>query len=245
MLGSEQDKSKTILHPEFGTIKFNKRKGLRRITIAVKSEDEVNVSLPYSISYDEANRFVIEKSTWIKKIQSEIAKINPTFFDKTTIFATRSHKLRLIEHDEKYVRRVITDDGFLDIYYPKNSDINSTKLQNIFRQCVLDVLFFEAKSYLPQRIKYLADKYNFKYKQVRIKNNLSNLGSCSYQNNINLNLHIMRLSDELIDYVILHELCHTVEKNHGERFWKLLDSVTGNKARELSKQAKKINTKVI
>ncbi|MDR1553560.1 MAG: M48 family metallopeptidase [Prevotellaceae bacterium] len=245
MLGSEQDKSKTILHPEFGTVKFNKRKGLRRISIMVKSDAEVCVSLPCSVSYDEANKFVVEKSTWIRKVQKEISKITPTFFDKTTQFATRSHKVRLLEHSENYVRRVINDDGFLDIYYPENSDISSPKLQNIFRQCIFDVLFFEAKNYLPQRTKYLADKYNFKYKQVRIKNNLSNLGSCSYQNNINLNLHIMRLSDELIDYVILHELCHTIEKNHGERFWKLLDSVTDNKARELSKQAKKINTKVL
>ncbi|MDR2065207.1 MAG: M48 family metallopeptidase [Prevotellaceae bacterium] len=245
MLGSEQDKSKIISHPEFGTIKFNKRKGLRRINILIKSNSEVNVSLPYYVSYDEANRFVIEKSAWIKKAQEEIDKIKPAFFDKTTEFATHSHKVKLLEHNENHVRRVITDDGFLNIYYPKDSDINSPKLQEIFRQCVLDVLFFEAKSYLPQRVKYLADKYNFKYKQVRIKNNLTNLGSCSYQNNINLNLHIMRLSDELIDYVILHELCHTVEKNHGEQFWKLLDSVTGNKARELSKQAKKINTKTV
>ncbi|MDR2126342.1 MAG: M48 family metallopeptidase [Prevotellaceae bacterium] len=245
MLGLEQDKSKIISHPEFGTIKFNKRKGLRRINIVVKSDNEINVSLPYHASYDEANKFVVEKSAWIRKTQTEISKIKPTVFDATTEFKTRSHTVKLFEHNENYVKRVITDDGFLNIYYPKNLDINSPKLQDIFRQCVLDVLFFEAKNFLPQRIKYLAEKHNFKYKQVRIKNNLTNLGSCSYQNNINLNLHIMRLSDELIDYVILHELCHTVEKNHGEQFWQLLDSVTDNKARELSKQAKKINTKVI
>jgi predicted metal-dependent hydrolase len=243
MLGSEQDNSRTVSHPEFGTITFYKRKGLRRISISVSNE--IKVSLPYCVSYDEANRFVIEKSAWIRKVKKETEKIKPTFFDGTTQFETHSHRVKLLEHNENYVRRVITNDGFLNIYYPQNSDINSPKLQNIFRQCILDVLLFEAKHYLPQRIRYLADKYNFKYNQVRIKNNLSNLGSCSYQNNINLNLHIMRLSDELIDYVILHELCHTVEKNHGERFWKLLDSVTDNKARELSKQAKKINTKII
>ncbi|MDR2293040.1 MAG: M48 family metallopeptidase [Prevotellaceae bacterium] len=245
MLGSEHDKLKIISHPEFGTVKFNKRKGLQRINIAVRSENEVTVSFPDDVSYDEANSFFIEKSEWIRKTQERMCQFKPLFFDKTTEFTTRSHKLRMFEHNENHVRRVITEDGFLNIYYPQNSDINSPALQRIFRQCILDVLFFEAKNYLPQRVKYLSDKYNFKYKQLRIKNNLTNLGSCSYENNINLNLHIMRLSDELIDYVILHELCHTVEKNHGERFWKLLDSVTGNKARELSKQAKKINTRIL
>ncbi|MDR0754469.1 MAG: M48 family metallopeptidase, partial [Prevotellaceae bacterium] len=158
MLGSEQDKSKIISHPEFGTVKFNKRKGLRRINIAVKSENEINVSFPHHVSYDEANRFVIEKSEWIRKTQEEIGKIKPVLFDKTTEFATHSHKVRLFEHNENHVRRVITDDGFLNIYYPKNSDINSPALQKIFHQCILDVLFFEAKNYLPQRIKYLSDK---------------------------------------------------------------------------------------
>jgi predicted metal-dependent hydrolase len=245
MLGLEQDKSKIVSHPEFGTITFYKRKGLRHINILVKSDNEITVSLPYRVSFYEANKFVLEKSAWIRKTQKKAGKVKPSFFDKTTQFETHSHKVKLMEHDEDYVRRVITNDGFLNIYYPKNSDINSPKMQNLFRQCVLDALFFEAKQYLPQRVKYLADKYNFKYNNLRIKNNTSNLGSCSYQNNINLNLHIMRLSDELIDYVILHELCHTVEKNHGAQFWKLLDSVTDNKARELSKQAKKINTKMI
>ncbi|MDR1983742.1 MAG: M48 family metallopeptidase [Prevotellaceae bacterium] len=246
MLGLEQDgKLKIVPHPEFGIIKFCKRKNLRRINISVKSDSEITVSLPYHVSYDEANKFVIEKSEWIKKTQGEIGKIKPTFFDKTTQFTTRSYKVKLLEHNENYVRRVITNDGFLNIYYPQNVDIKSPKLQKIFRQCVLDTLYFEARQYLPQRVRFLADKYHFKYNQLRIKNNISNLGSCSYQNNINLNLHIMRLSDELIDYVILHELCHTVEKNHGNRFWKLLDSVTDNKARELSKQAKKINTRLI
>ena len=249
MLGLERlittDKQKIISHIEFGSITFRKRKGLRRINLSVKSDHEINVSLPYHVSYDDANKFVHEKADWIRKTQKELGKIKPVFFDKTTQFATHSHKLKLLEHDEKHVRRVITNDGFLVIYYPKNADINSVKLQNIFKQCVLDTLFIEAKEYLPKRLEFLANKYNFRYNQVRIKNNSSNLGSCSYRNNINLNLHIMRLSDELIDYVILHELCHTVEKNHGERFWKLLDSVTGNKAHELSKQAKKINTKVI
>jgi predicted metal-dependent hydrolase len=239
------DKQKIISHNEFGTIVFRKRKGLRRINLSVKSDHEVDVSFPHYVSYDEANKFVIEKADWIRKTQREIAKIKPAFFDKTTNFATRSYKLQLLEHNEKYVRRVITDDGFLNIYYPENADINSPKLQNIFRQCILDVLYVEAKEYLPKRLEFLANKHNFKYNQVRIKNNQNNLGSCSYRNNINLSLHIMRLSDELIDYVILHELCHTIEKNHGDGFWKLLDSVTNNKARELSKQAKKINTKVI
>jgi predicted metal-dependent hydrolase len=56
-------------------------------------------------------------------------------------------------------------------------------------------------------------------------------------NNINLSLHLMRLPEALCDYVILHELAHTVEKNHGPRFWALLDKISGD-ARGLDNQLK-------
>lgn len=49
----------------------------------------------------------------------------------------------------------------------------------------------------------------------------------------------MTLPDHLIDYILLHELAHTEVKNHGEEFWKLLDSLTGNRARELLSEVRK------
>lgn len=82
-----------------------------------------------------------------------------------------------------------------------------------------------AKDYLPERLAELAAKYGFQYNKVFIKHNSSNWGSCSARKNINLNLNLMRLPQELSDYVILHELCHLRHPNHGEEFHRLLDSL--------------------
>ena len=82
-----------------------------------------------------------------------------------------------------------------------------------------------AKEFLPVRLKELADRYGFEYNTVRIKHNASNWGSCSVRKNINLNLNLMRLPEDLRDYVMLHELCHLRHMNHGPEFHALLESV--------------------
>ena len=96
----------------------------------------------------------------------------------------------------------------------------------------------EAKAYLPERLAMFAERYSFDYNQVRIKNNVSNWGSCSRKGNINLNLRLMTLPEDLRDYVILHELCHLRHPNHGKGFHSLLESLCSDhrkKEKELRK----------
>ena len=83
----------------------------------------------------------------------------------------------------------------------------------------------QAKAELPPRLAELAALHGFTYSRVFIKNNVSNWGSCSVKGNINLNLRLVTLPDELRDYVMLHELCHLREMNHGPRFHALLEQV--------------------
>ena len=101
------------------------------------------------------------------------------------------------------------------------------------------VLISKANAYLPQRLAELAIKYGFSYRIIRIKDNKSRWGSCSSLGAINLSLGLMRLPYHLIDYVLLHELCHTVEMNHGPRFWALMDKVTEGEAKKLRLELRK------
>lgn len=81
------------------------------------------------------------------------------------------------------------------------------------------------------------DRY-FAYNEITIKNNKSNWGSCSSKNNINLNMHLVELPEELIDFVITHELCHLVYHNHSEKFHALLDALCNGREKELSQELK-------
>lgn len=89
----------------------------------------------------------------------------------------------------------------------------------------VEMLRASAKAYLPGRVAELAALHGFTYNQLRIKHNVSNWGSCSAKGNINLNLNLMRLPEELRDYVIIHELCHLRHLNHGPEFHALLKSM--------------------
>ncbi len=103
----------------------------------------------------------------------------------------------------------------------------------------IEALRKQAKKILPKRLSELANLHGFKYNKVAIRNAKTRWGSCSYYNNINLNMHLIKLDNELIDYVILHELCHTIEKNHSKRFWDLLESHLPN-SKELRKKLKQV-----
>lgn len=95
----------------------------------------------------------------------------------------------------------------------------------------------EAKAFLPGRVAELAASHGFEYGRVAVKHNVSNWGSCSSKKNINLNLNLMRLPEDLRDYVILHELCHLEHMNHGPEFHSLLESLCPGH-RELSRRLK-------
>lgn len=100
------------------------------------------------------------------------------------------------------------------------------------------ILRQKAKAYLPQKLEQLAKEHGFKYREVKISKSKTRWGSCSTKASINLSLYLILLPEFLIEYVLLHELCHTVEMNHGPAFWALLDKHTHGKAKELKKQLK-------
>ncbi len=97
----------------------------------------------------------------------------------------------------------------------------------------------QAMNTLISRLEELAKIHNFKYARVSIRNQKTKWGSCSAKNNISLNINLVRLPDELRDYVISHELVHTRIKNHSKKFWSELDKVAGGSAKELSKKLRK------
>jgi len=97
----------------------------------------------------------------------------------------------------------------------------------------------KAQSVLPVQLAGLAKLHGFNYANVKIRKSRTRWGSCSSKGNINLSFYLLLLPDHLIEYVLLHELCHTVRMNHSPAFWALLNKCTQNKAHELRREIRK------
>ena len=85
-----------------------------------------------------------------------------------------------------------------------------------------------AHKILEKRLTELAQLHNFQYNRVSIRNQRTRWGSCSSKNNISLNMKLLHLPEQLIDYILLHELVHTRVKNHSKDFWNELETVVPN-----------------
>lgn len=224
---------------QVGQVLFTINERSRRIRLRVKSDGEIVVSMPPSVLHRDALRFAESKTDWILKQLSK-TRAGLTLFTPESCFKTRFHQLAITQgNTEKVYNRV--GNGIIQIFIPERINPDQPKVQEFIKNTLIDVMRWEAKIYLPKRLKELADKHGFKYQNVSIKNASTRWGSCSSVNNINLNLHLMRVPEHLIDYVLLHELAHTVVKNHGEKFWLLLEHCYPN-ARKANKEMNNYRT---
>lgn len=230
---------KIIYVEGIGNVRFRKNIRSKNVNISLRPQKGVVVTFPPYVNYHYALKIVENKKSWIKKHWPKIQAIEnrSTVFTEETYFKTRYRLLKITKNCNNHIKTKLTSNS-IEIEYPEEKSIKSEEIQHIIKKTIIKALRHEAKEYLPERVQLLAQKYRFKYQNIYIKNNKTLWGSCSGINNINLNLHLMRLPDYLIDYVIIHELCHTVEKNHGATFWNLMDSILGN-AKSLSKELKK------
>ena len=236
---------KIIQIKDIGKVTVKKHKLAKSIKLRILPQKGLVVTIPVFCAYEEAYRAIEFRKDWIKKHLSEVEQIEEREKLKLSNFPfkTFEHNLTvIIEAITDY--DIVTNDKEITIYIPFTIQFESRSNQDYLKFLIDETYRFEAKGFLPKRVHYFAEKFNLKYNRVSIKKQKTRWGSCSSTNNLNLNLNIMKLPEHLRDYVILHELAHTVEKNHQKPFWSLLDSFTNGEARKLDKELNLFNSLV-
>lgn len=232
---------KTITVPEVGEVLITKKTNASRLKLRIHPAKGVLVTIPYRVSFSEGELFVIKNIEWLKKKLHALAqrKEEQAIFAPGCEFITRSLHLVFVPKDIAGIRARLEDNKIVIYYDSETVDFKEEQVQNFISGFVLKCLKREAEKYLIARVRILSEKTGLKFKSIKVGTAGTRLGSCSSRNDIILSARLMLLSDQLIDYVILHELSHIVHKNHSERFHGLLNSLVNGKSKELNTQLRK------
>lgn len=218
-----------------GEVLFKISTKAQRVAIYINHEGHISVTIPHRYPFHEAEAFLLSKQHTVMAKRNAIAQRQHNRLIESPL-KTRLHELQLIPAPTWGLRRT---GQLVQVEHPAHLAPHSPEVQRFARHTLTQIYRTEAKALLPSRTNMLAQQHGFSFNRVTIRNARTRWGSCSAKNDISLSLNLMLLPDHLVDYVILHELCHTVVKNHSAAFWQLLDSKCGGRAKALAREVRR------
>lgn len=225
---------------ELGKIYVLARTNARNITMRVKA-DGIYVTAHPLTSISHIKEVLDEFRSRLKVRQERMAprpKYDFNYKIETDCFCLN------FRPTEKTCFFLTSERGQEIIYCPSSTNFDEERIQEWLHKVVCEALRKQAKLFLPQRLGYLANQCGLTFNNVSIRSSQSCWGSCSSKKNINLSYYLMKLPLHLIDAVLIHELCHTVEMNHGPRFHALMDKFTNGRSQQLNAELKLYRTEI-
>ncbi|MEO6109974.1 MAG: SprT family zinc-dependent metalloprotease [Candidatus Saccharimonadales bacterium] len=206
-----------IQDEEFGKITIRRSARATQVRLRVAPDGTLRASLPLY-----APTFLVKRL--LKTSRTELRQLLQQSQPKTEytngMQIGKSHTLIVDSSVSSFA--VVRRGQQLIVRLPITQSLSDPDVVRAIRDVIIAALRIEAKSYLPKRLSFLSDKYGLRYQKVRFSHASGRWGSCSSQGTISLNIALMKLPFELIDYVIVHELAHTREMNHSSDFWDLV-----------------------
>jgi predicted metal-dependent hydrolase len=203
--------AKQFFVDNLGEVKVYKRRGSKRISLRIVG-NHIQVTQPTWLPYASGLQFATSHQAWIG--QQKQAQHSPLPQPDAQI--GKLHTLRY-QVASALKAKVTTNEVIITI--PPHLHIHSPQVLEATKKATKKALKNEAEVILRQRLDAIANQFNLAYRDVYFKNMRSRWGSCNSQHNISLNISLLLLPYELIDYVILHELMHTKYLNHSKAFW--------------------------
>lgn len=204
----------TFVDPEFGKIALRRTSLSRNIRLKLDARGVISITLPKRAPLFLARQLLDDSRSSVRSSLAKIRTATPVYREGDII--GKVHRLR-IEQDDSVGYSHRLDRNELVVFTPVAAP--SDMVQKTIHEGIAKALRAQARSYLPRRLKSLADRHGFHYGKLRFSSAGTRWGSCSSEGTISLNIWLMQLPFELIDYVMLHELSHTRHMNHSEEFW--------------------------
>ncbi len=216
-----------------GQVRFVRNRKARNLSIRISREGDVRVTVPGLTSMQVAEHFVRKKTKWISSARYRIEQKTGRrkIWQDGSVLEVYGRRIYIKKSDTNIVSyKVKRKETERVLLVPPDKRLEEDSIQEEIRNELWKELTRIGKEVLPERVKELSERSGLSYKEVKVRRMKSRWGSCSAGNNINLSTSLLLLPPHLSDYVILHELAHTVHKDHSVRFWKLLDRLSGDSA---------------
>lgn len=206
----------------------NKRLKYMRVSLDTSG---MKVSLPRKISIKEIESFLRSKEKWIYEHYIKLKSIKDEQAERTwergesLLYRGDRYCLTVHDWDKKSVRAAFNGEQF-DLYVNRSLTGQDRKdaADSAFKKLYISM----AREQISEKLGYYSDIIGVSYKDVRIKEQNTRWGSCSKKGNLNFNWRIIMAPDWVMDYVIVHELCHLRFMNHSKDFWGMVETYIPN-----------------
>ena len=195
--------------PKIDKIIRTKRK---TIALVVQPDGQLVIRAPKRATKWQINALIKKHADWIAKKQAEALEAQEKFAPHQFVEGEEFYFL-----GEKYALRFV-ENAKSDLILESDFQMNPSARENaegIFERWYKK----EARQIFSERVDFYAKKYDFSYQKLKLSSAKRRWGSCSSLGNINLTWRLVMMPPEIIDYVVVHELCHLREQNHSKKFW--------------------------
>ena len=195
-------------------------KRFKTVLLRVK-DGEAEILCPYFTSNRYLKSLIDKKSEWIeRKINSSIQTLNKSNQISNGFIWFKGMKLKLVYIKGNYAETVLSDKT-LKIFY-KGTTVKSE------RRIIVNWLKSQSDLFLNKRLPFISKKIGIDFCSHKIKTYNARWGSCSEKGEISLNWKLIMLPVSIIDYVLIHELCHVIVQDHSSTFWNLVNKKCPN-----------------
>ena len=192
----------------------------KTLAIIVKPDGSLNVRAPLRASEKSIREFVEKNKQWIEKKQAKaLATLPPTPKQYVTgevfLYLGSAYPLEIVREQNE---DLLLDEKF------KMAESLQRNAALIFERWYRE----KAREVLAERVNFYACQYDIQYKRIGITSARTRWGSCSANGSLNFSWRLIMAPLEAVDYVVVHELVHTIFHNHSQRFWSNVEAIMPN-----------------
>ena len=196
----------------------------RKRTIGYKIVDNTMViTSPYGVKNNFLMNLIERKKYWaIERIEKNKKK-KDYINQNSIIFLGNEIQINIKESELLFNGGYCElNDNILNITISKNytQDILRNTIKNWYKKQCLNIII--------ERVKFYSEKYNLKYSKITIKEQKTVWGTCNYKNDLTFNFKILMFNLNVIDYLVVHELSHTIYRNHSQQYWNMVEKILPN-----------------